>query len=84
MTNSSKVTQNLENPKITLKKDLSRKSLRRLKSKKLKEKSKGFIYKNIRYKSFNYKILGDVKRNTWIELDLFEGKKNEIRQILDL
>ena len=81
LTNSSKVTQNLENPKNKFKRTYHVKVYGDLNLKKLKEKSKGFIYKNIRYKSFNYKILGDVKRNTWIELDLFEGKKNEIRQI---
>ena len=47
----------------------------------LKEKSKGFIYKGTKYRAFNYKVISDIKKNTWIKLDLFEGKKNEIREI---
>ncbi len=81
LTNSSNITRSLEDPKYKFKRTYNVRVFGDLNLMNLKEKSKGFIYKGTKYRAFNYKVISDIKKNTWIKLDLFEGKKNEIREI---
>ena len=81
LTNSSNVTRSLEDPRYKFKRTYNVRVFGHLNLAKLKEKSKGFVYKGTKYRAFNYKVISDIKKNTWIKLELFEGRKNEIRQI---
>ncbi|MFM7986474.1 MAG: pseudouridine synthase, partial [Candidatus Fonsibacter sp.] len=54
-----------------------------LNEKKLENIAKGVKIKNIQYKPFSFQILKKNK-NSWIEFELFEGKKNEVRNICSI
>ena len=81
LTNDSSLTRNLELPKNKFERKYEVRVFGDLNIEKLKSKSKGTKFNGIQYKPFDFKIKSKIKKNTIIEMNLREGKKNEIRNI---
>ncbi len=81
LTNSSTLTRNLELPKNKFSRTYEVRVYGELNLKILKNKSKGMVFKKQKYLPFKFKLKSQIKKNTNLEVTLFEGKKNEIREI---
>lgn len=81
LTNDSSLTRNLELPKNKFERKYEVRVFGDFNIEKLKLKSKGTKINGIEYKPFDFTIKSKIKKNTLIEMNLREGKKNEIREI---
>lgn len=81
LTNDSSLTRNLELPKNKFERKYEVRVFGDFNIEKLKLKSKGTKINGIQYKPFDFTIKSKIKKNTLIEMNLREGKKNEIREI---
>jgi len=83
LTNDSSLTRNLELPKNKFERKYEVRVFGDFNIEKLKLKSKGAKINGVQYKPFDFKMKSKIKKNTIIEMNLKEGKKNEIRNIFD-
>lgn len=81
LTNDSSLTRNLELPKNKFERKYEVRVFGDFNVEKLKLKSKGTEINGIKYKPFDFTIKSKIRKNTLIEMNLREGKKNEIREI---
>jgi len=81
LTNDSSLTRNLELPKNKFERKYEVRVFGDFNIEKLKLKSKGTEINGIKYKPFDFTIKSKIRKNTLIEMNLREGKKNEIREI---
>ncbi len=81
ITNSSEISRNLELPKNKFSRIYIVRVYGNLDLDMLRIKSKGTIINKIKYKPFTFTIKSQIKKNTILEIELKEGKKNEIREI---
>jgi len=83
LTHDGNIIRSLELPKNNFKRKYRVRVYGILNEKKLENIAKGVKIKNIQYKPFSFQILKKNK-NSWIEIELFEGKKNEVRNICSI
>jgi len=83
LTHDGNIIRSLELPKNNFKRKYRVRVYGILNEKKLENIAKGVKIKNIQYKPFSFQILKKNK-NSWIEFELFEGKKNEVRNICSI
>lgn len=81
LTNSSLITRNLELPENKFDRKYEVRVFGEFYLNKLKKISMGTKIEGILYKPFKFKIKSKIKKNTFLEIVLQEGKKNEIRKI---
>ena len=81
LTNDSSLTRNLELPKNKFERKYEVRVFGDFNIEKFKLKSKGAKINGVQYKPFDFKMKSKIKKNTLIEMNLKEGKKNEIRNI---
>tara|TARA_B100001027_G_scaffold102129_1_gene70205 strand:+ start:4429 stop:5166 length:738 start_codon:yes stop_codon:yes gene_type:complete len=81
LTNSSKITRTLELPKNKFPRTYQVRVYGDCNLKNIKEKSKGSIINGKKYLPFRFVLNSKIKKNTNLEITLFEGKKNEIKEI---
>lgn len=81
LTNSSKITSSLEKPEYNFSRIYEVRVYGEFNLGNLKKISNGVNIKGIKYKPFQFHIKSKIKKNTNLEMTLFEGKKNEIREI---
>ncbi len=81
ITNSSEISRNLELPKNKFSRIYIVRVYGNLDLDMLRIKSKGTVINKIKYKPFKFTIKSQIKKNTILEIELKEGKKNEIREI---
>jgi len=83
LTHDGNIIRSLELPKNNFKRKYRVRVYGVLNEKKLENIARGVKIKNIQYKPFSFQILKKNK-NSWIEFELFEGKKNEVRNICSI
>jgi len=81
VTNSSEISRNLELPKNKFSRIYVVRVYGNFDLDTLRAKSKGTVINKIKYKPFVFKVKSQIKKNTILEIELKEGKKNEIREI---
>ena len=81
LTDDGEIIRNLELPKNKFIRKYKVRVYGYIDENALNKISKGIKIKNVRYAPFEYKLLKEGNANSWLELQLQEGKNNEIRNL---
>ena len=81
LTDDGEIIRNLELPKNKFIRKYKIRVYGYIDENKLNRISKGIKINNVRYAPFEYRLLKEGNANSWLELQMQEGKNNEIRNL---